>query len=242
MAVKFLIFVGSISAIMKYGETIYSIVRSFIMLLYHFRNKKNGLKILSEKRLKIARINELNDPFELLGCRLVDKDLRQAFKTMKSGMSEKTGILCFSQNWQSPVQWTHYADNHKGICLGFEVKNEWLAKVDYVGRRLTCPKYIDQDFMQKVLTSKFSHWKYEKEYRGFINLDPAEEQNGLYYKDFSETLILKKVIVGCNSDISRNDISKLIKGNNENDVECFKARPAFTNFKIVRNKNEKLWT
>ena len=40
------------------------------MRLYHFINKKYGLESLSLKRLKIAQIDKLNDPFELLGVEL----------------------------------------------------------------------------------------------------------------------------------------------------------------------------
>lgn len=208
------------------------------MLVYHFRDKKFGFKSLREKRLKISRANELNDPFELLGCRLTENNFRQALNDMKNTFSNEIGILCFSQNWRSPVQWTHYADKHRGLCLGFEVDDKMLAKVNYVSRRLPIQK-IDENFMLKILTTKFSHWRYEKEYRGFWRFDPATEENGLFYKEFSDSLILKKVIVGCNSDISRNDISLIIKDKN---IECFKARPAFASFRIVKNRNEKLWT
>lgn len=37
------------------------------MRLYHFTSQKFGLLALKDRRLKIARINELNDPFEFLG-------------------------------------------------------------------------------------------------------------------------------------------------------------------------------
>jgi hypothetical protein len=37
------------------------------MRLYHFLNAEYGLLNIRHRRLKIARINELNDPFEFLG-------------------------------------------------------------------------------------------------------------------------------------------------------------------------------
>ncbi len=210
------------------------------MKLYHFRNKKYGLKSIKERRLKIARIHELNDPFELLGCDLSDTIMREAFNKMKENLSKNNGLVCFSQNWHSPVQWAHYSDNHKGICLGFEISEKWLLKVKYQTNRLIDPEKFDIEFMQKVISTKFSHWKYEKEYRLFIGLDITEEEKGLYYTDFSKNLELKQVIVGCNSELTRRDI-KIALGDLHKKVEVFKTRPAFKTFNLVRNRTKKLW-
>lgn len=211
------------------------------MRLYHFRDEKYGIRSLKEKRLKIARIHELNDPFELLGCELSDKRRRQAFQNMKAKLSKSKGLLCFSRNWRSPVQWAHYSNNHKGICMGFEIPEKWLTKVDYQSKRLPCPTDFNIEFMNKVLSIKFSHWKYEREYRVFIDLDQTREENGLYFYDFTENLKLNQVIVGCNSELKRKDIKQAI-GNLHDDVEVFKTRPAFKSFNIVMNRNKRLWT
>jgi hypothetical protein len=211
------------------------------MRLYHFRNKENGLRSIREKRLKISRILELNDPFELVGVDMTDKNERRKFKVMKEKLSGTKGLLCFSKNWQNPVQWAHYADSHKGICMGFEVPDEPMIKIDYVKQRLPYPGKYDEKFMLKVLSTKFEHWNYEEEYRVYISLDKDEEEHGLYFSEFSSQLKLKRIIVGCESDISRKEIEDLIDTFDYN-IEYFKARPGFKNFEIVRNKNDKLWT
>ena len=210
------------------------------MRVLHFRNAKYGLKSLKERRLKIARIIELNDPFEFLGARLSDPKLRKAMNETKNELSQTTGPLCFSKTWHNPVQWSHYAEKHKGICMGFEIPKSLLAKVEYVDERLPCGNVVDFELMKKFLTTKFSHWAYEEEYRLFISLDKNEEENGLYFLDFSDDLRLKQVIVGARSTLSRKQISEAL-GDLSQDVEVFKARPAFKSFEVVRNKNEKLW-
>jgi hypothetical protein len=40
-------------------------------------------------------------------------------------------MLCFSRDWHNPVQWSHYADKHRGICLGFDVPDSLLVPVQY---------------------------------------------------------------------------------------------------------------
>jgi len=125
--------------------------------------------------------------------------------------------------------------------MGFEIPEKWLIKVNYQSKRLPCPTDFNIEFMKKVMSTKFSHWKYEKEYRVMIDLDPTQEENGLYFYDFSEKLKLNQIIVGCNSELRRKDIKQAV-GNLHDYIEVFKVRPAFKTFKIVMNRNKNLWT
>ncbi|WP_424946787.1 DUF2971 domain-containing protein [Candidatus Spongiihabitans sp.] len=197
------------------------------MRLYHFLNEHYGLKALCDQRLKVSEIMELNDPFELLSVDIADKDMREAFNALKRDFSTKYGLLCFSKKWVKPAQWTHYADNHKGLCLGFDFSDNGLMKVSYVKERLDSPttnEELNREFMKKVISTKHLHWKYEKEYRVFV---PKKiEINGLYFSSFSKEFELKEIIVGAKSDITRSGIHKIL-GDNNSDIEPFKVRPAF---------------
>ena len=112
------------------------------MRLYHFINEKYGLADLREKRLKIGRIMELNDPFEFMGVDLSDLSFRESMENTKRDLSEKFGILCFSESWNNPVQWAHYADGHKGLCLGFDISDHLLTEVNYVDERLPVDDFV----------------------------------------------------------------------------------------------------
>jgi hypothetical protein len=210
------------------------------MRVFHFRTKEYAIQSIRERRLKIARIEELNDPFEFLGVRLDDRGFRVAMKSMKREISMTRGLICFSKSWGNPLQWSHYAEDHKGICLGFDVPRNLLAKVNYVNSRLRHDGLITLPVMEKILKTKFRHWQYEKEYRLFIGLDKFEEENGLFFLGFSHQLKLKQVIVGSRSNVSRSEIAAAL-GNFKDEVEVFRTRPAFKTYKIVRNENEKLW-
>lgn len=208
------------------------------MLVYHFINSKYGIEDIRERRLRISRITELNDPFEFLGVDLSDREFRKAMKETKAELSTNKGLLCFSKTWRNPLLWGHYADKHKGMCLGFEVSTDMLGKINYVKERFAAPKVLDEIFMKKVLFSKFEHWSYEKEYRVYAQLE--EEINGNYFAEFSDKMQLKLVIVGENSTVSREQVSEAL-GKLKYDVEMFKARAGFTNFEVVRNKDESMW-
>ncbi len=208
------------------------------MRVYHFLNKNYGLENLQKRRLKIAEIMSLNDPFELLSINLSDPLLRRAVNETKVTLSKNRGILCFSKSWRNPVQWAHYSNKHQGICIGFDVPDRHLVKVNYVRNRLKPENVIDEQFMLKLLSTKFSHWRYEQEYRVFISLE--DKVAGYYFKEFSNELVLRQVIVGAMSDISRTDIDQAL-GDMRAGVEVFKARPAFRTFRIVKQRKESLW-
>ena len=210
------------------------------MQAYHFRNQEFGLRAIKERRLKISRIMELNDLFEFLGANLKDRIFRFAMNATKKQLSETKGLICFSQHWTNPVLWSHYADHHRGLCLGFEVADNILEKVRYVKERIRYPGTIDSEIMKKFLSTKFEHWSYEQEYRAFVDLDPEDVENDMHFMNFTENMKLNKVIVGHCSNVRRSEVNEAL-GDLRDKVETFKARAAFTKFEVVRNEKEEMW-
>ncbi|MFT0139537.1 DUF2971 domain-containing protein [Alcanivoracaceae bacterium MT1] len=217
------------------------------MRVYHFVNREYGIQDLQKRRLKIARFHELNDPFELFGVEFSNEDIRRAFRKMKDEITKNRGLICFSKSWHNPVQWSHYADKHQGLCLGFDVPDHHLGEVSYSRKRLVAdteklanPRNLTLSLAKRFLFTKYSHWSYENEVRWFVSLDKDTEENGLYFLEFSDSLRLKEVIVGSESDVSRQDVFDALSGYSE-DVDCFKARLAFKSFKVVRQRMESLW-
>jgi hypothetical protein len=213
--------------------------------VYHFVNREHGLSDLRKRHLKIATIDELNDPFELLAFAPKDREFRSVYSQIKSAIAQFNGFLYFSGSWRNPVQWSHYADNHRGICLGFDITTD-VMPVTYVRKRLT-PDFAaiqargaaGQDHVFQMLTTKFSHWRYENEYRRLVRLE-RKDAKGLYFSDFDEQVILREVIVGHNSTISRYELAKAL-GDLTSEVEVWKARLAFRSFRVVRQMSNKLW-
>ena len=128
------------------------------MRLYYFTKENYGLSNLREKHLKIARISQLNDPFEFMGTDLSNDDLRKGIEALKEYYNEKIGLLCLSKAWDDPVQWAHYADKHKGLCLGFDVAEDVLTEVNYKDKRLSSDDFIarndqlKEDFIAEMNT------------------------------------------------------------------------------------------
>lgn len=97
-----------------------------------------------------------------------------SFKKMRT----TTGISCLSESEDSLLMWAHYANNHRGICVEYELIeiNKQLGfspvPVIYSAERADFSS-IAQDTVEKditkvfitSLTSKSLEWSYEKEWR-----------------------------------------------------------------------------
>lgn len=53
------------------------------MRVYHLLNADNGMSDISLHRIRISRIRDLNDPFEMLAVRADDKELLKVFLAFK---------------------------------------------------------------------------------------------------------------------------------------------------------------
>lgn len=192
--------------------------------------------------MKVARINELNDPFELLAVNLADREHRKAFRYLKDELNKTKGILCFTKFWENPVIWGHYADKHTGIALGFEVPPHIAAEAIYADEPLAIPidpvtnkPNPDEELMDKLVRTKFSDWKYEQEWRVFVQLDHSSVEAGMYFYDFSDHLQLAEVILGPRCAIPITKVRSLVSDFKPG-VEVRQSRIAFQSFRVVENK------
>src|SRR6266404_3134304 len=142
------------------------------MRVYYMTSAKWAEVILKERRLKLSRFYESNDPFEL---RLIDsrpRDTRQFVRMIENYYNKNVGLICFGSDWISPVMWAHYAEKHTGLCLGFEVEDSLLTKVTYTDEKINAPmgghlpKFgLSAALLTKVVSTKATDWSYEHEYR-----------------------------------------------------------------------------
>jgi hypothetical protein len=210
-------------------------------------NLKFGLDDLKERRLKIATIEDLNDPFEILGFSNRHPEMRKGWLYIKADINSRMGLLCFSKNWSNPVQWSHYADGHRGLCLGFDVPKRHLIDVTYSDKRFEPNLGMfetggaqAQIELKRVFSTKFIHWRYENEVRSIIPLRTATKRGDLYFESFSPIMHLREVIVGHRSPVTRKQLSNVLKKRGEA-VSLIKARLSFNDFRVVLQKNDDLW-
>ncbi len=201
---------------------------------YHFLPSHYALDDLRNRRLKIARLDDLNDPFDLWSVSQPDARVRRELRERKPTLARMFGMVSFSLSWQNPLLWSHYADRHRGIALGFDINPDKLKTVRYVAERPIL-KEVNELFVDHLLYTKYLDWKYEQEVRVFTSLEETDAATGLYFSPFSDDCVLKEVIVGPLSGVTKSDLREVL-GAGFDQVELTKGRLAFNSFNIVRNK------
>jgi hypothetical protein len=212
------------------------------MRVYHFVDSIHGINNLALRRLKVSRINDLNDPFEFLAADLLDIRNREALHKFKNQLDASVGMVCFSRAWSNPLLWGHYANNHRGIALGFDVPDDSLFPVIYTNQRAKI-KFDEnsrtvvggKSVANKLLCTKFSDWKYEEESRFFVSLDILQKEGRLYFLEFSSQLLLKEVIVGLNCEVPLLGIRNLLQ-EDLNLIRVKKAGLALRVFKVIEDR------
>ncbi len=157
--------------------------------LYKYRSLdlnaiKHSMSIITQNRVYFARAEELNDPYEgfarvdtgslrrifpALGCE--DCELEEA---VRLDMRRKLRIFALSETSSSSTMWSHYADSHRGICIGFntaDMKN--LEPVEYLSETPIIVGEDAESIYKSVALRKSIDWKYEREWRA-VKFDPQQ--------------------------------------------------------------------
>ena len=161
-----------------------------MLRLYNLSDAEYGLRNAASGWLKVSRIEDLNDPFEMLSANLRDKRLRHSFHSAKKQVHAEHGVVCLTETWQNPVMWSHYAKEHQGVCIEYDFaslprghqKRIMLYPVIYGTERFDATRYlrpIGEDFnsLLSVLAClhKAEHWRYEREWRLLAPMGDQED-------------------------------------------------------------------
>ena len=216
------------------------IVWGISLRLYHYTTLDFGQKAISQSRLKIARILELNDPFDMKPFRLNDEVFGPAFDEMIASLNQDMGVLCLSETWKSPVMWSHYASKHRGMVLGFDVNDKCLTKVKYVDARMDPRVLFDEhrelseDAVKNYMMTKHRSWEYENEQRLVLDLKDRDPETSLYFVEFGESLMLSEVLVGA---MASKECEAQVRANVEgafDDVPVSKMDLSLDRYEMVR--------
>jgi len=147
-----------------------------------------------------------------------------------------TGIYCFTSELSNILMWSHYAENHKGICIEFETCEDLgiATNIHPIKYKSTRPSIdIFDDFSPKSYIDfymvKSLDWQYEKEYR----LTYSEKSHKLVA--FSRKFI-SKVIIGAKASTETvaylNDINEKRESQGLPRFEIAQAKLSDTEYKI----------
>ncbi|MBF4800255.1 DUF2971 domain-containing protein [Aeromonas hydrophila] len=201
--------------------------------LYKYYSKL-GANYFDNPTIKLSNTKKLNDPFEkhlsedlreiAIGNIYTENgelDIHKVFSGVVVPLSmSRIGIVSLTETPRSVLMWSYYANEHKGICIGYKTsyleknKNiqhdsfptEWTpVKVNYDNYRYN--KYTDEfnglsdrelkkAVFKKALLTKNESWSHEKEFRSIV---PLEYHDHIYHPnsdpiEFREILNKYKII------------------------------------------------
>ena len=152
---------------------------------------KNGLTIESEsKRI----FNELKNSMNLI---------QGSYSEIEWERNNKYyGVLSLSKRWNSILMWSHYADSHKGYCIGFNgellQKFNHLSRGGFVNYTDDYPEIspLDDDVYRiwEQWNNKAKEWEYEEEYRIIWGLEKPMENSERILR-FPDSFV-NEVIIG----------------------------------------------
>lgn len=88
---------------------------------------------------------------------------------MASAIADKYRVYCLGPDPTNVLMWSHYAGDHKGICLEYDLANEVLCcalQCEYLEVfPLLRPYHVTEAEELQVLLAKSDVWRYESEFR-----------------------------------------------------------------------------
>ena len=129
--------------------------------------------------------------------------VRSQEETIRRMRSRDIGVFSLTANLSSILSWSHYADSHRGFCVGFHTVNLQaflekqgsfldLRSVDYTKEYpfINAYKTSYEEITNRIVWTKSKDWDYEHEYR-VLWLNGANKllkiPNG----------IIRRVVLGC---------------------------------------------
>ena len=174
----------------------------------YYSNTERKLNTVKENKMWYSAPSMFNDPFDCEFMISEDKILNNmlqtipdikgtkagspVWKALKSELNRQipklkmaleharhtTGISCFSEKDDSLLMWAHYANNHKGMCVEYELM-KFNTQLQYTPVPIIYSKdrvhleSVDivnvekqiSDYFIKCLVQKSTEWSYEAEWR-----------------------------------------------------------------------------
>lgn len=134
-------------------------------------------------QLRFTQPSAFNDPFDsfisnsFLPNYLMPEnagfgDMAALFYGIENDMNKSNddfAVFCMSDVWNSVLMWAHYADNHKGFVVGFDVTHPFFELEKAFGTRKVTyrknrPQFSAADILNEMYY-KADIWSYEHEWR-----------------------------------------------------------------------------
>lgn len=164
--------------------------------------------------------------------------LSSEIKQLVDAEMDSRGVLALTERWDCPLMWSHYADEHRGLCIEYDMNDNvcsHIKPVDY-GRPRSIKitelmqwkfnKSVEakQNVLDTYFFAKSPQWRYEKEWR---DIHPS---NGVNHAPFR----ISGVYFGLRCDAAvRTSIVKLL-AKSDSRIVFYNLYPLEDSFRLKR--------
>jgi hypothetical protein len=161
------------------------------------RGKENALASMSNHRYLSEEYGDFRRDQPAIDC--YTQDLKQEIKGLLYDEMRKSGVLSLAARWDCPLMWSHYADEHRGLCIEYDIaghKCGGLSRVDYsTSGDIKVSDLFEWKLRGSARARRFVHnaffyakakqWRYEKEWRDVAasagSVDSPLTLSGVYF-------------------------------------------------------------
>ena len=196
------------------------------LALFFARNPTVLAEIQNQMSIPCHNCNELNNLVDFVFSNYKNNNNVMYFDHKRP--SEKDIICCFSRCKDSLLMWAHYADNHKGGVIEFELPCDYADGWHEVNYSDKIPNIDDNailfgdysnvlDFLNLNYYTKANWWQYEQEVR-FLFITSGGKLNQLLPENKLEQIkkdnfalvpfspnVVKGIYLGVNSNIEKDE-------------------------------------
>jgi hypothetical protein len=152
-------------------------------LFYHFFTEA-GLDKMEEAKSKIGDFCYQSTKYgdyktDAAAEKYIKYSINNEIKRILDAEMGKNGVLSLAEKWNNPLMWSHYADEHRGLCIEYDTErlpHETLNAVNYRSpRSIKVSDLIKWKVNESSEAARRVHdtyffakspeWRYEKEWR-----------------------------------------------------------------------------
>lgn len=211
----------------SFDATFEEIVNYYVRLAHKFGQYELSIREINQRAAEFLHHMQMKDE----AWNTMRDNLTEMLTTVRTeeGRPVRIGVLSLTEETENILMYSHYADSHKGVCIGLRInehldyfydgtkQKRFLRHVNYIGH-YNPPNFFKQNHEENIVWkffTKSNQWEYEKEWRVV-----CWGGSGIYPMPHG---MLRKVIYGCSTeDATKRRIEKALK--NRKDVEFFQSR------------------
>jgi len=222
------------------------------VIVYKYARASIGILILEKGLIRFTQADALNDPFEIRPCMTefragIIEEGRAVFgrepneielakmrfleeEQFRKALLDDYLIFCLSKRNNNTLMWSHYAECHKGIVLGFDANHSFfggrpqimskLFTVTYSEERYLLPKRQDWDGNEAAMANTFlqksKDWAYEREMRILSQSTQADdvrtdpEGAPIYLFKYPKSSLSEVIFGACTEPTTKEKVSNLL--------------------------------